>query len=62
EVIIEERRFKSRNKKERDKTVAGNGNVREVFCIKHFMSPIRCRMLGESPELGQQQAEVNSVL
>ncbi|MBR6617678.1 MAG: hypothetical protein IKL00_07390 [Oscillospiraceae bacterium] len=47
---------------ERDKTVAGNGNVQEVFCIRHFMSPIRCRTLGESPESEQQQAEVNSVL
>ena len=25
---------------ERDKTVAGNGNVQEVFCIRRFMSPI----------------------
>ena len=46
---------------ERDKTVAGNGNVQEVFCIRRFMSPVRCRTLGESPESEQQQ-EVNSVL
>ena len=51
-----------KSKVERDKTVAGNGNVREVFCIRRFMSQICCRTLGESPEPEQQQAEVNSVL
>jgi len=47
---------------ERDKTVAGNGNVQEVFCIRRFISPVSCRTLGESPESEQQQAEVKSVL